>query len=244
MTDSIFLSIIIPAYNEEARLLKSLEKIAVFLEDQAYNSEVLVIENGSQDNTFAIAKDFAAKHSKFKIIQETARGKGLAVRRGMFEASGEFRFMCDADLSMPIEEVNRFLPPSINDADIIIGSREASGAVRYDEPQYRHLGGRSINSLIRWFAVPDLLDTQCGFKCFRAQVAEDLFFHQTRNGWSFDIELLYIAKMRGYKITELGIPWYFSDHSHVQPVKDAIRLILDILDIRRNARRGVYDKKN
>lgn len=243
MDNSLFVSIIIPAYNEATRLVASLEKIAVFLEKQPYTSEVLVVENGSQDNTLQLAQDFAAKHPNFRTLRENARGKGLAVRRGMFEARGEHRFMCDADLSMPIGELNRFLPPLMTDADIVIGSREAPGAKRYNEPQYRHLGGRSINTLIRWLVLPKLMDTQCGFKSFSASVAEDIFKYQTINGWSFDIELLYIARLRGYKIIELPIPWYFSPDSHVQPVKDAIRLTLDLLDIRRNAHRGVYDPK-
>ncbi|MBW8010680.1 MAG: glycosyltransferase family 2 protein [Chloroflexi bacterium] len=234
---------IIPAYNEETRLASSLEKIAAFLEKQTYTAEVLVVENGSQDNTLQIAQDFAATHPNFRTLHETARGKGLAVRRGMLEARGEYRFMCDADLSMPIEELNRFLPPLMTDADIVIGSREVPGAQRYDEPQYRHVGGRSINTLIRWLALPKIKDTQCGFKNFSAIVAEDIFNYQTINGWSFDVELLFISRLRGYKIVELPIPWYYSPESHVQPVKDAIRLILDLLDIRRNARRGAYDPK-
>ncbi len=243
--DSVmFLSIIIPAHNEENRLPATLESVAAFLQKQSYQAEVIVVENGSQDRTLELARDFTAGHPNFRVSHETARGKGLAVRTGMLEAKGDFRFMCDADLSMPIEEVNRFLPPHLPHADIVIGSREAPGAVRYDEPSYRHFGGRFVNTLIRWAALPGLQDTQCGFKCFRAAVAEDLFQFQTINGWSFDIELLYIAKRRGYKIVELPIPWYFSPESHVQPVKDTIRLSLDILDIRRNARRGIYDPQN
>ncbi|MEK6255682.1 MAG: glycosyltransferase family 2 protein [Chloroflexota bacterium] len=240
----MLLSIIIPAYNEEKRLPATLQTIASFLEKQTYQAEVIVVENGSHDRTLETAEQFTTQHANFRVIKETARGKGLAVQRGMLEALGEYRFMCDADLSMPIDEVNGFLPPIQVDADIVIGSREAPGAIRYDEPAYRHFGGRFVNTLIRWAALPGLHDTQCGFKCFRAAVAEDLFKHQTINGWSFDIELLYIAKLRGYNIVELPIPWYYSPDSHVQPVKDTIRLSLDILDIRRNARRGLYDSQN
>lgn len=240
----MFLSIIIPAYNEEKRLPATLESVSAFLQKQSYQAEVIVVENGSQDRTWELAQDISASHKNIRVVHEAARGKGLAVRRGMFEATGDFRFMCDADLSMPIEELNRFLPPHQPDADIVIGSREAPGAVRYHEPAYRHYGGRFVNTLIRWAALPGLQDTQCGFKCFRAAVAKDLFQYQTINGWSFDIELLYIAKQRGYTIVELPIPWYYSPESHVQPVKDTIRLSLDILDIRRNARRGLYDPQN
>ncbi|MDH3942903.1 MAG: glycosyltransferase family 2 protein [Anaerolineae bacterium] len=234
------LSIIVPAYNEETRLPDTMRTIEDHLTAQSFSSEVLVIENGSQDSTLSIAQEFAASHPRFRVIHETARGKGLAVRRGMLSAQGDYRFMCDADLSMPIEEVNRFLPPLAPEADIIIGSREAPGAVRYNEPSYRHMGGRFVNTLIRWTILPGLQDTQCGFKCFSAAAAEDLFRLQTINGWSFDIELLYAARLRGYTIAELPVPWYFSPESHVQPIKDTIRLSLDILDIRRNARRGLY----
>jgi glycosyltransferase involved in cell wall biosynthesis len=238
-----YLSIIIPAYNEAKRLPDTLEKITSFQERQKYSSEVLVVENGSQDNTLEIAREFSSRHPRIRVLQEKKAGKGLAVRRGMLEANGEYRFMCDADLSMPIEELNRFLPPSLDTPDIVIGSREAEGAVRYNEPSYRHIGGRIVNGMIRLMALPHLQDTQCGFKSFRAPVAEDLFRCQTIEGWSFDIELLYIARMRGYQVIELPIPWYYGSFSHVKPVKDTIRLAVDLIKIRSNAGLGLYDKK-
>jgi dolichyl-phosphate beta-glucosyltransferase len=240
---SPFLSVIIPAYNEEKRLLSSLEKVATFFSTQSYDYEVLVVENGSHDRTLAIAEEFAQRHPHFKALHEEQNGKGRAVRRGMLEATGDYRFMCDADLSMPIDELPRFLPPQQADAPIVIASREKKGAKRYNEPQYRHLGGRLINLAIRLLALPRLHDTQCGFKCFRADVAEDLFSSQTAMGWSFDIELLYIAKLRGYRVVELPVPWYFSADSKVKPLPDTIKLFLDMLTIRRNARRGVYAQK-
>jgi hypothetical protein len=158
----------------------------------------------------------------------------------MLEAEGEYRFMCDADLSMPIGEVNRFLPPELTDFEIAIASREAPGAVRYDEPSYRHLGGRAVNWVIRILALPGLSDTQCGFKCFRAEAAEDLFHQQTLTGWAFDVELLYIGRKRGYRIRELPIPWYFNPESKVHAIRDALRMIKDIFRIRFNALRGGY----
>ncbi len=241
MSSDIYLSIIIPAYNEEKRLPGTLERVAAFLQQQTYRAEALVVENGSDDQTLAVAEEFAASHPTFGALHEEQNGKGRAVRRGMLEAQGQYRFMCDADLSMPIEEVNRFLPPHTQ-ADIVIGSREAKGAVRYNEPNYRHLGGRFINTLIRLLALPGLNDTQCGFKCFRAEAANDLFRRQTLTGWSFDVEVLYIARRRGYSILELPIPWYYTPESKVQPVRDAVQLALDVLQIRRKARRGMYEK--
>jgi glycosyltransferase involved in cell wall biosynthesis len=235
-----FLSIVIPAYNEEHRLPTTLAQVFDFIKAQPYTSEVLVVENGSQDDTLLIAQGFADRYPQFKAIQAIGRGKGLAVRRGMLEATGEFRFMCDADLSMPITEVTKFLPPKLTDFDIAIASREAPGAIRYEEPNYRHFGGRLVNLMIRLFALPGLHDTQCGFKCFRAPIAEELFHLQTMNNWSFDIELLYIARLRRYRVIELPIPWYFNPESKLAVVQDAVQMGLDILTIRRNARRGVY----
>ena len=237
------LSIIIPAYNEENRLPSTLEQAFHFIEKQTYESEILIIENGSSDRTFEVAQDYADSNPHCFAIRNPMRGKGLAVREGMLMAAGQYRFMCDADLSMPITEINRFLPPNLDNFDIAIASREAPGSVRYNEPGYRHWGGRGINLLIRSLALPGLRDTQCGFKCFRADIAEDIFRYQTFSGISFDPEVLYIARLRGFKIVELPIPWYYSDESRIYLFKDTLSLIQDLLTIRRNARLGRYDPK-
>jgi len=243
MTNNIYLSVIIPAYNEEHRLPETLEQVFAFLQAQAYSAEVFVIENGSQDRTFEVAQSYMESYPQLRVLREDKRGKGLAVRLGMLEARGEYRFMCDADLSMPVTEINRFLPPALTEFDIAIASREAPGAIRYNEPQYRHLGGRAVNLMIRLFALPGLHDTQCGFKCFRASVVEELFPLQTLTGWSFDIELLYIARKRGYQVVELPIPWYFNPESKLNVVQDAAQMGLDIFTIQLNALRGVYGTK-
>jgi dolichyl-phosphate beta-glucosyltransferase len=235
------LSIIIPAHNEENRLPRSLEQVFAFLEKQNYEAEVLVIENGSTDRTLEIAEGFAQRHTNLRVIHEAGRGKGLAVRKGMLEAKGQYRFMCDADLSMPIEEVNKFVPPALSGFDVAIGSREVRGAVRYEEPFYRHFGGRLINFLIRVLILPKLQDTQCGFKCFRAEAAEDLFRRQRLNGWSFDIEVLYLAECNGSRIVEVPVHWYYRSESKVNALRDAFRMISDIFRIRSNMRHGLYD---
>jgi dolichyl-phosphate beta-glucosyltransferase len=237
---SPYLSIIIPAYNEEHRLPTTLGEINRFLEKQGFSAEVLVIENGSQDRTFQIVEEYARQHPQFRALREEKRGKGRAIKRGILEASGQFCFMCDADLSMPVDEINRFLPPILPDFDIAIGSREAPGAMRYHEPIYRHLGGRMINLIIRLLALPGLQDTQCGFKCFRAAAARDLFSNLTLDGWSFDIELLYVARKRGYRIVEVPIPWYFRAESKINLFHDTLQMVLDIMRIRLNDRRGLY----
>jgi dolichyl-phosphate beta-glucosyltransferase len=241
---SPFLSIIIPAHNEERRLPHALEQIFAFLQTKNYSAEVLVVENGSSDRTYEIAKELATQHTNLRVLKEEQPGKGRAVCRGVLEAKGEYRFMCDADLSMPITELSKFIPTGAEQLDIAIASREAAGAVRYNEPEYRHWGGRLINLAIRILILPGFHDTQCGFKCFQGAIAEDIFPYQTISGWSFDIEILYIARKRGYQVDEVPIHWYFDPETKLRAVKDAIRMLRDILLIHWNNLRGRYDPQN
>lgn len=238
-----FLSIIIPAHNEENRLPGTLAQVFKFLNQQTFPFEVIVVENGSIDRTYQIAQDFAKENKDLHVIQNGQPGKGLAIRRGVQAAAGDYLFFCDADLSMPIEEISKFLPPQLPHVDIAIASREAPGAVRYNEPYYRHLTGRVFNTLIRLLVLPGLQDTQCGFKCIRAEVARDIFPYQTLTGWAFDVELLYIARRHAYELVEIPIDWYFNDDSKISVFRDSLRMFLDLLLIRRNARRGLYDPK-
>jgi dolichyl-phosphate beta-glucosyltransferase len=234
------LSLIIPAHNEENRLPDSLSRIFAFLESQNYPSEVIVVENGSTDRTAQVVEAMTLQYANLHLLREPLRGKGLAVRRGMLEATGAYRFICDADLSMPIEEVNRFLPPILKDADIAIASREAPGAIRYGEPFHRHWFGRVFNLLVRLLAVPGFHDTQCGFKCLRAEVVDDLFRVQRLDGWTFDVELLFIALKRGYRVVEVPIPWYYNPGSRVSLIPDSLAMLNDLFVIRRNWRAGLY----
>lgn len=235
-----FLSIVIPAHNEETRLPRALGQAFAFLENQNYASEVVVVENASSDHTLEVAQKFTRNFPSLRVLHEGQPGKGRAIHRGVLEARGEYRFFADVDFSMPVEEINRFLPPACN-CDIAIASREAPGAVRYGEPLYRHFTGRVFNFFIRTLILPGLQDTQCGFKCFRAAAAEDIFRFQTLPGWSFDVELLAIARRHGYTIAEVGIPWYFNADSKINILHDSARMFFDLLTIRANARRGVYD---
>lgn len=238
---SPFLSIIIPVYNEEKRLPGSLELILKFLQTQSYTAEIVLVENGSQDATLKIAHQYAKSYPNLRVIQNKIRGKGLAVKRGMLEACGDYRFMCDIDLSMPIQEINRFLPPVLNDFDVAIGSREMPGSVRYNEPPYRHFIGRVFNAFIRLIALPGLNDTQCGFKCVRGNITDELFQRQRLTGWSFDVEMLFIACHLGYRLVEIPIPWYFNPDSKIRVLSDSFHMGMDLLKIRWNALRGVYD---
>ena len=235
-----YLSIIIPAHNEEQRLPETLREIDAFVNTQPYAIEVLVVENGSVDNTAQAVRAYGAEREHVRLLQEPGRGKGLAVRRGMLAAQGEFRFMCDADLSMPIEQVARFLPPQLTNFDVAIGSREVDGAVRFHEPAFTHVRGRVFSNLVKLFVLPDFEDTQCGFKCFRAQAALDLFSTQRLDGMSFDVEVLYIARKRGYRIAEVPVDWYFHRETRVRMLRDSFGMLADILAVRRNWRDGKY----
>ena len=238
-----FFSIIIPAYNEENRLPGTLEQLFRFLEKQPFASEIIVVENGSNDRTFEIAQKFANGQKNVHVLHNEQRGKGKAIQRGVLAASGEYIFLCDADLSMPVEEIRKFIPPQLENFDIAIASREAPGSVRYNEPYYRHFTGRVFNTLIRLLVLPNLQDTQCGFKCIRAKVARDIFPYQTLTGWAFDVELLYIARHHGYQIAEIPIHLYFNADSKISVFRDSLRMFLDLLRIRRNALLGLYDAR-
>lgn len=239
-----FLSIVIPAHNEEPRLLRCLEQIDAFLKTQAYQAEAIVVENGSRDRTLEIAQEFAKTHPYVRPMQVSTRGKGLAVKAGMLAAQGDFRFICDVDLSMPIEEIVRFLPPQVTDCDVIIATREGKGAKRVDEPSYRHFMGRVNNWIIKVMAVHEFEDTQCGFKMFAREAAEDLFAVQRMTGIGFDVELLFIAERRKYTIREVPITWYFNADSRMRLVQDSLNMLREIWAIRQNWREGVYAKVN
>ncbi len=242
---SPFLSIVVPAHNEETRLPPSLAQINAYLQQQDYSCEVIIVENGSKDRTFEVAREFADAFDHIRVIQspDNLRGKGLAVKQGMLAAEGDWRFICDADLSMRIEDISRFLPPESNGFDLIIASREAPGAQRVDEPEFRHMIGRVNNWIIKAAALDDFEDTQCGFKMFNRSAALDLFGVQKMNGIGFDVELLYIAKRRGYKIKEVPITWYYDSYSTMRLWDDSINMLREIWDIRQNWRRGDYEKR-
>ncbi len=240
---NFLLSIIIPAHNEEVRLPPSLEQVKEFVQDQTYPIEVIVVENGSSDRTLNVAESFQEKMPYLKVIQETQSGKGLAVRNGMLEATGQYRIFCDADFSMPVSEIRKFVPAEGQSYDIAIASRELPDSKRVDEPEFRHLIGRIFNSLVKFTVLPGLQDTQCGFKAFRGEIADQLFHLQTLDGWSFDAEILFIAQRQGINIREVPITWYYKAGTRLHFLKDSFKMAADLLTIRRNANQGKYDQK-
>ena len=241
MEQEYLLSLILPAYNEELRLPDCMQKVAGFVASRQEPIEVILVENGSSDRTYEMGCEYAERFPWLKVIHEPNSGKGNAVRRGMLEARGKYRMFADVDFSMPIEEVNHFLPPDIEDYDVAIGSREVKGAVRYNEPARRHFTGRVFNLIVRILAVPGIHDTQCGFKCFSAEAAEKLFRKQQLNGWAFDAEVLFIAQHCGYKIIEIPVQWYYDGDSKINVIRDSLKMFRELLQIRKNYRAGLYD---
>ncbi len=198
------------------------------------------MDDGSTDRTGAVVTEFCRENPYARLVTVEHRGKGHAVKTGMLVARGEYRFQCDADLSMPIEELDRFLPPHRDRYDVAIGSREGEGARRYDEPPYRHAMGRVFNLLVRALAVKGVADTQCGFKCFRGEAADTLFRLQRTTGFGSDVEILFIAQKRGLSIVEVPIPWYHQCESKVRPVQDTAAMLGETLLVRWNYLRGRY----
>jgi dolichyl-phosphate beta-glucosyltransferase len=237
----VFLSVIIPAYNEEGRLPDSLRQIGAFLGQQAFRSEVLVVDDGSTDGTARVVEDAARQPNGPRLVRVPHGGKGHACKAGILTARGQWLFLCDSDLSMPIEELARLLPHMNAAHEIVIASREVDGAQRHGEPPYRHVMGRGFNWLVQTMAVRGIRDTQCGFKAFRATAARELVAVQTISGWAFDVELLYVARKRGYRIREVGINWYHRGQSKVRPVHDAVAMFREVWQIQLNDRRGAYD---
>ena len=228
----LFLSVVIPTFNEEARITDSLSKVIEYLQGQDYSWEVVVADDGSTDRTVGLVGQAMVGHPNVRILHLQHRGKGWAVKNGMLAAEGEFRLLCDADLSVPILQVERLLPPTGPMADIVLGSREADGAVRIGEPAARHIMGRIFSRLVNSLAVPGLADTQCGFKVFRADAAQDLFLRLTLDGFAFDVELIHLAGKRGLTYSEVGVDWYYRPQSKVRPLRDALAMTLDLFKIR------------
>ena len=239
-SDNPLLSVVIPAFNESSRIVATLDDLARYLGGREYDSEVLVVDDGSLDDTADLVRRWAADRSDTFVVRIPHAGKGWAVRAGMLAARGSYRFMCDADLAMPVHWIGEFVERMEAGLDLVIGSREAAGARRFDEPVYRHLMGRVFNSVVRLLAVSGFQDTQCGFKCFRAAAAEELFRLQRTKGMGFDVEILFLAVKRGYSIEEMPIDWYHQAVSKVRPGADTVDMLKDTIAIRMRDVTGRY----
>lgn len=244
MIPFVDLSIVIPAYNEELRLPPTLERLHAFLAAQPLRYEIVVVDDGSKDDTVGVATAAAATIPNLRVVRQIPnRGKGAAVRVGMLAARGQIRVMCDADGSMPPAELPKLLAPIIAcKAEIAIGSRYVEGAkTDVKQPFYRVLWSRLCNRVIQKSLVPGVRDTQCGFKAFTAEAARDLFRYGRIDGWAFDLEILALARRRGFSIAEIGVEWKDDGRSRVSPLKDMWKVIREAIAIRRNLRRGVYE---
>ena len=245
------LSIVIPAYNEASRLPATLQSVSDYVECTPRCVEVIVVNDGSDDNTLTIARGFRQKSNAYRVIDAPHRGKAAAVRVGVRSAQGAVILFTDADLSTPVEYADALLRAIAEGADIAIGSREGSGSRRVEEPWYRHVMGRVFNRLVRTLAVPGIDDTQCGFKAFRAEVAHDLFARARLYAddvpvrgprvTGFDVEILHLALRSGYRVAEIPVYWKHIGGSKVSPLRDSVRMFADVVRVRYLAARGRYD---
>lgn len=244
------LTIVVPAYNESERLPRTLDDIERFIRDTDLNVELLVVDDGSSDNTAAIAREHVSASSQYTVLERPHRGKASAVRAGMLAANGQHVLFTDADLSTPIEYATQLQRSLEQGADVAIGSREGIGATRIGEPAYRHVMGRCFNAIVRLVAVPGINDTQCGFKAFRREAAQDIFSRTLLHAGDgivrgpkvtgFDVEVLFLARKAGYTIEEVPVYWEHATGSKVQPLLDSFRMFADVIRVRWNALRGRY----
>ncbi|HEY8489472.1 MAG TPA: dolichyl-phosphate beta-glucosyltransferase [Dehalococcoidia bacterium] len=246
------LSVIIPAYNEAVTFAGgALDAVAAYLERRWPGAELVVVDDGSTDGTADRVEQARARHPCLRLVRRPHGGKAAAVRAGVEAAAGEVIAFTDADQSTPIETLEPALACIVAGADVVIGSREAPGSARIKEPVYRHLMGRAFNQVVRLLAVPGIRDTQCGFKVFRSEAARDLFprlvvygpaAEPVRGPWvtAFDVELLFLARRRGWRIAEVPVRWRHVPTGHVRPLRDAWRMLRDVLRIRWYALRGRY----
>ncbi len=241
--DDIFLSVIIPAYNEERRIGKTLAAIRQYLDRQSYNYEVIISEDGSNDTTIPIIQIIQEGWKQLRLVRAPYnQGKGAAVKRGMLEANGRWLLFTDADNSTPIEEIEKLLPYT-KDFQIIFGSRHCPGAhVHIPQAKHRIILSRMSNLLIRILAVPGVYDTQCGFKLFERNAGKNVFANITLNRWGFDFEALMIALRLRYKMKEVGINWYDDKESKVRAGKEALKTLFDLLRVKWRMIRGAYNK--
>jgi dolichyl-phosphate beta-glucosyltransferase len=232
------LSVVIPAFNESLRLGPTLRRVAEYLQQSGLRYEVLVVDDGSTDDTAGVARQFASEGVRV-LRQEVNRGKGAVLKAGVLESRGREVLLCDADLSTPIEDIER-LRPHLAEAEVVLGSRAvASSEIEQHQPFYREMMGRTFNFIIQLVGVRGLRDTQCGFKLLDGDVARQLFAELQIQRFAYDVELVWLARRHGYRVAEVGVRWKDSPSSKVNPLTDSLRMLLDVLSLRlRDWRQG------
>jgi dolichyl-phosphate beta-glucosyltransferase len=241
--EDIFLSVVVPAYNEERRIGPTLAKMRQFLDRQNYPYEVLVVDDGSTDTTKAVVEIIAEGWRQLKLILNSVnRGKGAVIKQGVLAARGQYILFSDADNATPIEEVDKLLP-YVSQFPVVIGSRYCAGAcVHIPQSRLRILLSRASNLLIRILAVPGVKDTQCGFKLFERNAGQNIFANVRLNRFGIDFEALVIAKHLGYPFKEVGVNWYNNMESKVRTGREAFRTLRDLLKVKLNLIRGRYSQ--
>ncbi|HLQ31618.1 MAG TPA: dolichyl-phosphate beta-glucosyltransferase [Chloroflexota bacterium] len=247
------LTIVVPTYNERERIGSTVDRISDFIQGQAFSTELLVVDDGSVDGTADLVESLRnGSRPPIGVIRNDHRGKAYTVRTGMLAARGRYVLFSDADLSTPIEEVSRFLPFLDQGYEVVIGSREAPGAKRFDEPLTRHVMGRIFTRLVQLITGQRFEDTQCGFKAFSRKAAQDIFSRVQLYGpnspvikrsrvTGFDVELLFLARKLGLRIREEPVRWYYSRGSKVDPLRDSIQNLLDVVKVRLYDLQGRYE---
>jgi len=233
---------VLPAYNESARIASSLEKILEHAAKQGWDVEIIVVNDGSTDETVQIVKNYARTNPSLRLIDNPGnRGKGYSVRNGMLHAKGDVVLFSDADLSSPITEADKLFAAIRSGSDVAIGSRWLKAELQIKrQPIHRQLFGRIYNLLLRLILGLNFKDTQCGFKAFTRDSAAKLFTSQQIERWGFDPELLYLAKKCGYSVAEVPVAWSHREGTRINPLRDGIRMFGEILTIRWNALSGKY----
>jgi dolichyl-phosphate beta-glucosyltransferase len=236
------ISIVIPAYNEEKRIKKSLIRIIAYLKSKSSKYEIIVVDDGSTDNTSKIVRGL---NKNIRILQNKRnKGKGYSVKKGVLAARYRIILFTDADLSTPIEELGQFVKYTNDGYDVVFGSRNLkSSKIKESQPFYRQLMGKTFPLLVNAITSLNFKDTQCGFKLFKAQAAKEIFSRQTIEGFAFDAEILFIANKLEYRIKEAPVVWSNSKESKVSPLKDSIKMSIDLLKIRLNELSGKYKIK-
>jgi dolichyl-phosphate beta-glucosyltransferase len=235
-------SIVIPAYNESERLPATLDKVLAHIAQQNWNAEVIVVNDGSRDNTPDVVREYARRNSSVRLVENPGnRGKGYSVRNGMSQAKGDILLFSDADLSSPIYEADKLFRGLAQGADVAIGSRWLDANLQTQrQPFYRQLSGRVFNLLLRVILGLKQKDTQCGFKAFTRRAGQAIFPLQRIERWGFDPEILYIANKFGFRTVEVPVEWANDERSKISPLRDGSRMFMEVCKIRWNAIRGLY----